>query len=201
MRNMSCILCQDVCVLLPLSPPPHFMNYSRAELGQVGAKQPDRRRDRGSIVVQLSIVMVPVSVGFTRGYMPYQDPVYSQPKKLPATHFHNAACGPLQKLISLCRRCTIMLPAPYFHFAFCLFCFNLLFLYFIFPTFFFFFLLDYFLFFYSLQTCLFISFLQLSFMLFLVNVSDISSRSVFSIFVCLGVGQLVISIVACICLI
>lgn len=74
-------------------------------------------------------MMMPDSRGLTRGYMPYQDPVYSQPKKLPATHFHNAACGPLRKLIYLCRRCTMMLPVLYLsHFVFCMLCFFLLFL-------------------------------------------------------------------------
>lgn len=63
--------------------------------------QIDRRRDCGSIAAQLCIVMLPASMGLTRGYMPYQDPVYSQPKKLPATHFHITACRPLRKQISL----------------------------------------------------------------------------------------------------
>lgn len=90
--------------------------------------QTDRRRDRGSIAARHSTAMMPGSVGLTRGYMPYQDPVYSQPKKLPATHFHNAACGPVRKLISLCRRCTMMLLALYLsHFEFCVLCFSLLF--------------------------------------------------------------------------
>lgn len=74
-------------------------------------------------------MMMPDSRGLTRGYMPYQDPVYSQPKKLPATHFHNAACGPPRKLIYLCRRCTMMLPVLHLsHFVFCMLCFFLLFL-------------------------------------------------------------------------
>lgn len=90
--------------------------------------QTDRRRDRGSIAAQHSTAVMPGSVGLTRGCMPYQDPVYSQPKKLPATHFHNGACGPLRKLISLCRRCTMMLRALYLsHFAFYVLCFSLLF--------------------------------------------------------------------------
>lgn len=73
----------------------------------------ESKRDRGSVAAQHSSAPMPGSVGPTRGCMPYQDPVYSQPKKLPGTHFHNAACGPLRKLIPLCRRCTIMLPALY----------------------------------------------------------------------------------------
>lgn len=130
MWNMSCIWCQDVRVPLPQPPPPCFINYSRVEFGQVGAKEPDgeRRRDRGSFAARHSAALMPGSVGLTRGCMPYQDPVYSQPKKLPGTHFHNAACGPLRKLIPLCRRCTMMLPALYLsHFAFCVLCFSLLF--------------------------------------------------------------------------
>lgn len=90
--------------------------------------QTDRRRDRGSVVAQYSTTMMPGSVGLTKGCMPYQDPVYSQLKKLPGTHFHNAACSPLRKLISLCRRCTMMLSALYLsHFAFFVLCFSLLF--------------------------------------------------------------------------
>lgn len=73
----------------------------------------ESRRDRGSVAAQHSSAPMPGSVGPTRGCMPYQDPVYSQPKKLPGTHFHNAACGPLRKLIPLCRRCTMMPPALY----------------------------------------------------------------------------------------
>lgn len=98
--------------------------------------QIDRRRDCGSITAQLSIVMLPASMGLTRGYMPYQDPVYSQPKKLPAYHFHISACRPLRKLISLCRRCTIMLPALYFSLVFWvfLFCSHLLSFHFILPA-------------------------------------------------------------------
>lgn len=87
------------------------------EGGTVGVLQPDT-----------APAMMPGSVGLTRGCMPYQDPVYSQPKKLPGTHFHNAACGPLRKLIPLCRRCAMMPPALYLsHFAFCVLCFSLLF--------------------------------------------------------------------------
>lgn len=71
---------------------------------------------------------LPGSLGLTGGCVPYQDPVYSQPLRLPGTHFHNAAWSPVRKLIPLCRRCSAMLSALHCaHFAFCVCCFSLLF--------------------------------------------------------------------------
>lgn len=96
------------------------------EGGTVGVLQPDT-----------APAMMPGSVGLTRGCMPYQDPVYSQPKKLPGTHFHNAACGPLRKLIPLCRRCAMMLCTSLTsHSVSCvsLFCFHLFSSHLIFPS-------------------------------------------------------------------
>lgn len=57
-----------------------------------------------------SVALMPDTVGLTRGCMPYQDPVYSQPKRLPGTHFHNVACGLLRKRIPPRQRCTVILP-------------------------------------------------------------------------------------------
>lgn len=71
---------------------------------------------------------LPGSLGLTGGCVPYQDPVYSQPQRLPGTHFHKAAWSPVRKLIPLCRRRTAMLSAPLrAHFAFCACRFSLLF--------------------------------------------------------------------------
>lgn len=130
MLNMSCIWCQDVHIPFPHSPPHCFINYSQTEFGQVGAKETrlGEVKTVGSVVAQHSNTLIPRSVGLTRGCMPYQDPVYSQPKKLPGPHFHNAACGPLRKLILPYRRCVMMLPTLYlFCFLFCVQCFSTLF--------------------------------------------------------------------------
>lgn len=75
----------------------------------------DRKGTMGVLHPNISAALMPASVGLTRGCMPYQDPVCSQPKKLPGNHFHNAACGPLRKPIPLCRRCILMFPALTLH--------------------------------------------------------------------------------------
>lgn len=58
-----------------------------------GFRQRGEEEIRGVLQFSTSVALKPDSVGLTRGCMPYQDPVYSQPKRLPGTHFHNAACG------------------------------------------------------------------------------------------------------------
>lgn len=106
----------------------HKLLTNRVWAGWSKGNQTGRSKDRGSVVAQHSNTLIPRSVGLTRGCMPYQDPVYSQPKKLPGPHFHNAACGPLRKLILPYRRCVMMLPTLYlFCFLFCVQCFSTLF--------------------------------------------------------------------------
>lgn len=58
-----------------------------------GFRQRGEEEIRGVPQFSTSVALKPDSVGLTRGCMPYQDPVYSQPKRLPGTHFHNVACG------------------------------------------------------------------------------------------------------------
>lgn len=86
------------------------------------------RLEQSEGTVGASQLHLPGSLGLTGGCVPYQDPVYSQPPRLPGTHFHNAAWSPARKLIPLCRRCSAMLSALHCaHFAFCVCCFSLLF--------------------------------------------------------------------------
>lgn len=126
MWNMSCIQCQDVHVPLPQPPPappppssppptpPRFINYSGVVVWAGWSKGTREERSEGTVGVLLlstAARCLPGSLGLTGGYVPYQDPVYSQPKRLPGTHFHKAAWSPVRKLIPLCRRCTAMLSA------------------------------------------------------------------------------------------
>ena len=106
----------------------HKLLTSRVWAGWSKGNQTGRSKDRGSLVAQHTNTLIPRTVGLTRGCMPYQDPVYSQPKKLPGAHFHNAACGPLRKLILPYRRCVVMLPTLY---LFCFFILCPMFLYFV----------------------------------------------------------------------
>lgn len=121
MWNMSCIRCQDVHVPLPQPPPPtpstttattssvHKLLRS-CSLGRLEQRnQGGAEQSEGTVgALQLHL---PGSLGLTGGCVPYQDPVYSQPQRLPGTHFHKAAWSPVWKLIPLCRRCTAMLSA------------------------------------------------------------------------------------------
>lgn len=118
MWNMSCIWCQDVHVLLPQPPPSLPHELLKNEVWAGWSKRTRHRDGKGTMGVlhpNISAALMPASLGLTRGCMPYQDPVCSQPKKLPGNHFHNAACGPLRKPIPLCRRCILMLPALTLH--------------------------------------------------------------------------------------
>lgn len=118
MWNMSCIQCQDVHVPLPQPPPAPSTTTSSVHkllrscsLGRLEQRnQGGAEQSEGTVgVLQLHL---PGSLGLTGGCVPYQDPVYSQPQRLPGTHFHKAAWSPVWKLIPLCRRCTAMLSAP-----------------------------------------------------------------------------------------
>lgn len=101
----------------PTSPPPtppRFINYSGVVVWAGWSKGTREERSEGTVGVLLlstAARCLPGSLGLTGGYVPYQDPVYSQPKRLPGTHFHKAAWSPVRKLIPLCRRCTAMLSA------------------------------------------------------------------------------------------
>lgn len=90
-------------------PPPGFINYSGVVVW-AGCSRGTREQSEGTVgVLQLHL---PGSLGLTGGCVPFQDPVYSQPQRLPGTHFHNAAWSPVRKRIPLCRRCSATLSAP-----------------------------------------------------------------------------------------
>lgn len=122
---MSCTWCQDMHVPLPQPPPPppptitttttslHKLLTNRVSAGwNRGFRQRGEEETTGVLQFSTSVALMPDTVGLTRGCMPYQDPVYSQP----GTHFHNVACGLLRKRIPPRQRSTVMLTVLCFFF-------------------------------------------------------------------------------------